>query len=268
MQSPTIVQFLAGLTIAGLVSLASVRFRLLTRGGGLAAMAVGTMVFGLGGIPWSLPLLAFFVLSSLVSRIPWRSRTGGWLDEFYQKGSRRDAWQVIANGGVAMVIVALAYLDLISHGYLLFGATLAAAAGDTWGTEVGGRVGGRTMSIATLKQVPPGTSGGISCAGTLACLIGSGTVGLAAHPWYTSSLDLLVVVGCGCIGTVVDSIVGSTLQRRDRCSVCGMVGERTEHCGVPTHYDRGLRYVDNDIVNLIATLSAALAASAFTYLAR
>jgi hypothetical protein len=81
--------------------------------------------------------------------------------------------QVLANGGPA-IIFALAH-RLTGFDPLLVGAaaTIAATTADTWATELGRAIGGVPWSIRTRRRVPPGTSGAVSGAGTVATVAGA-----------------------------------------------------------------------------------------------
>ncbi len=73
-----------------------------------------------------------------------------------------------------------------------------------------------------------------------------------------SPLEIFVVaVAGGVIGSVMDSVVGATLQRKAVCVVCGKPSEHFYHCNEETKQQSGLSSVDNNIVNLIATVAGA-----------
>ncbi|MFZ6019463.1 MAG: DUF92 domain-containing protein, partial [Chloroflexota bacterium] len=63
------VQIGLGLGLAVIISLAAYAAGSLSRSGALAAILLGTAVFGLGGLPWAVLLLGFFISSSLLSRL-------------------------------------------------------------------------------------------------------------------------------------------------------------------------------------------------------
>ena len=102
----------------------------LSASGMLAATVVGTLVLYGSGWEGGGVLAAFFVSSSLISRSAPRP-TG--VDP---KGERRDAAQVVANGGVA-ALAALAGRGDPALGLWLVTSALAAAAADTWATSFG-----------------------------------------------------------------------------------------------------------------------------------
>ena len=234
-----------GLALAAAAVALAHRAHALTRSGALAAWAVGTVVFGVGGWWAAGALLTFFVSSSLLSR--WRRRQKEALG--YEKGGRRDAGQVLANGGVAAACLLLMALG-IPNALLLFLAALAAANSDTWATEIGSALGGQPYDIRTGRRADAGTSGAVSLAGTLAALAGAALLGLFAG----SPKAFLVVTLAGFGGALCDSLLGATVQAQWRDPAKpGRWTERPQ-AGPP---GRGLRGVGNDAVNGLCTLSAA-----------
>ena len=63
------LQLIVGFTLAVLISWLSFKFKVLTLGGSFAATVLGTVVFGLGGLSWTIVLLGFFVSSSGLSKV-------------------------------------------------------------------------------------------------------------------------------------------------------------------------------------------------------
>jgi uncharacterized protein (TIGR00297 family) len=202
-------------------------------------------------------LAVFFISSNLVSRIGvHRSRT--LLDP---KSDRRDLWQVNANGSAAAV-GALAGDSGLS--IWLVTATLAAAAADTWATSVGARSGTTPRWLAFGRPVPPGTNGGMTLIGSAGAAVGALVVA-ATGAFATGNLAILPAgTLIGFLGMVVDSIVGALFQGRFHCSTCDELSEwRIHSCGRATVPKGGLRWVNNDMVNLVATAVAAGAALLF-----
>ena len=117
--------------------------------------------------------------------------------------------------------------------YAGFIGSIATATADTMASEVG--VATTPRLITNFKKVPPGTDGGISVVGTLAGIIGAGLIGLAAYmlgvyPDLTKTMVIAVVAGT--FGCFVDSILGAALEIKG--------------------------YLNNEHVNLLATLAGAL----------
>jgi len=75
--------------------------------------------------------------------------------------------------------------------------------------------------------------------------------------------SLLETVAEGIAGALLDSIVGAGLQARQWCPACSCECETPQHyCGTPTTLRRGVRWIQNDAVNLMATLGGAIVAAA------
>jgi len=233
------------LTAAGL-ALAGHAVGWLTRGGAIAAAAVGGVILGFSGIP-GLALLSFFFLSgSLLTYGRARPRR--------ERSSRGRTWhQVVANGGVAAV-GALLTTRSPELGWAVVTGAVAAALADTWGTEIGAKARRPPRLITSGRSVPRGTSGGITLLGTLAGVIGAGLLGtLAAAMGIPPTSALAGAVG-GVAGTVGDSLLGATVQGMYRCDACGEDTEQSVHaCGARSRLVRGFHWMDNDVVNLLAT---------------
>lgn len=266
------LQLGAGFLLAILISAAAYRLRSLDRSGAAAATLLGTAIFGLGGLPWALLLLGFFISSSLLSRLFKRQKAA--VDEKFAKGSRRDAGQVLANGGTAGVLVILqAFFPDAAWLYLAGAASLAAANADTWATELGVLSPSRPRLITSGREVETGSSGGITPLGTLAALSGALFIALlawAAWPVVSDGQGALPIAGVlvivslsGLLGSLVDSLLGATLQAIYHCPTCGKETERfpTHTCGSVTTHMRGWRWLNNDWVNAACTASAALLAA-------
>lgn len=262
------LRLLIGFFIALFIALAARRARSLNRSGMWGALILGTVVMGLGGFGWAVVLMGFFLSSSLLSRMFRKQKAG--VEEKYQKSGNRDAGQVLANGGIAGLFV---LLHLFFPGrlwpWLGFAAAFAAANADTWATELGVLSKKPPRLITTLVPVEPGTSGGITIAGTLASLSGSAFIGLLAvlfwqgepiDSWFTALLWLTLIAIAGLFGSLVDSVLGATAQAIYFCPVCKTETEKfpLHACGTSTHLLRGQRWLTNDWVNTFCTLSSAL----------
>jgi uncharacterized protein (TIGR00297 family) len=218
----------------------------LTKGGVTSAIVVGAGVLAGSGTSGFALLLVFFVTSSALTR----------------GDGRRRATQVFANGGVAAACALLSRW----HPAMLFAfaGALAAAAADTWSTEIGARSGRPPRLVTTWREVPVGTSGGVTLLGSAGGIAGSATIGLASLlllPIGRSGAAWIVLGGAA--GALVDSLLGATLQARWRCPACGAVMETRRHgCGAEGTPERGIMWLDNDAVNVAATLVGAAIALA------
>ena len=234
------------------------RLQTLDGSGTVGAFLLGLFLAALGNWSTMLPLLTFFILSSLMSKI---AEFVKGRDENAEKGSRRDLLQVLANGGPALLFMLLGYY---SHKPLFYGAflvSLASAAADTWETE-GGRFAPRApRNILTWRKVTRGTSGGVSLTGSLSGLVGAATVILAGISFYQLQpgsigrvFGLLVLTGF--VGSLIDSLLGAGVQAQYVCTVCGKTTEKRIHCQHSTRHMRGWNWLNNDVVNFISNAAA------------
>lgn len=230
-------------------------------GGAIAAVVVGTLVYGSGGWPNATVLLAFFASSVVLSRLG-RARKASLVD--LQKAGARDETQVFANGLLAAVFAMFA-LGGNSFWQIGFVAAFATAAADTWATEIGTLSKGTARSIITGKPVAGGLSGGITIAGTAAALAGALFVALVAYFTQASTALLAITVG-GFTGAMLDSLLGASVQALRHCAGCSRLCENDPHvCGADTTLVRGVSWMTNDSVNFLATLGGSLTAMALAY---
>jgi uncharacterized protein (TIGR00297 family) len=257
---------LAGFVAAVCIAAAARRARSLSRSGAVAAVVVGTAA-ATAGWSWGALLILYFVASSALSHAgaaEKERRTRG----VVAKGGARDAIQVLANGGV-FALCALGILAAAPESAPVLAAAaagaLAAATADTWATEIGTLIGGTPRALLSLREVPPGTSGALSAAGTAAMLAGALTVALLAR-WLNLTDALAAVTFAGVAGALLDSLLGATLQERRWCDTCSLATERQVHdCGAATRPTGGVRAIDNDAVNLAATVTGAAVAALLAF---
>jgi uncharacterized protein (TIGR00297 family) len=246
--------------LGGLIAGLGWRRGALTADGAAAATAVGALTFGFGGLPASLALVAFVFSGSALSR---RQTRPGEIQA--AKGHRRDALQVLANGGVAALALSASGAGWPRGRSAALGA-LAAAAADTWASEIGIRSPTAPRSIVTGQVVRPGTSGGVTPLGWAASAAGALLVGgawMAADGRRHSTLRRALVSGLA--GSLADSLAGATCQASYRCDVCAQPTEGPGlHCGQPLRLVRGRSWITNDVVNLIGTAAGGLVGACLT----
>lgn len=253
---PEIRQFTAGTLLGGAAAAISYRLRFLSGSGAVATFLLAAVIFGFGGWKWTVPILAFFILSSLLSKVGRAAKSR--YDLIFEKGSRRDHAQVLANGGAAGALMILYMFFEQPQIYYYYLAALAAATADTWATEIGTLAKQPPRLITTFRSVPAGVSGGITLAGLSAALGGAFVIALAgwvfSNPW--SPVILLAVTASGLLGSMVDSYLGATLQAQFSCPACRKITEKKLHCnGNQTSAVSGIRWMNNDMVNFLCTLS-------------
>lgn len=246
-----------GAALAVIIAAGAWRVRSLSGSGAIAAAILGTLSMA-AGWGWGIVLVAYFVSSTGLSRFRADEKERR-TDDRLEKGGRRDALQVLANGG-AFGLAAIAFMASQDPLWQAFGVgALAASAADTWATEIGTLAGREPRCILTFKPVPTGTSGGITARGLAAALAGAAFVALVA--WASGWPDIAWrgAVAGGVAGSVLDSVLGATVQSRRWCDTCRRDTERKVHrCGTRTIIVGGQHWLDNDGVNALSTFGGAI----------
>ncbi len=223
--------------------------RALAPGGAVLAVVIGTAVLWRTGWPGAAVLGAFFVGSSVMSRLapdPASRRQEA-------KGPRRDGAQVLANGGPAALG---ALFDALAPGAGIWIVTgsLAGAAADTWATAWGGWSPDPPRDVLSGRRVSPGTSGGVTLVGTAGSLAGAASVaGAAVFAGSPGTLGLAALV-VGVAAMLLDAVLGSGVQGRFYCDRCAASTEQRVHrCGARARHVGGWSWLSNDGVNAFAT---------------
>lgn len=271
----------AGFTLTSAVAYLAWQRRSVTAEGALAGIGLGTALFAAAGVRGLAVLFGFFVSSTLLGRIRRRRREALALSDVTAKGDRRDSIQVLANCGVGLLSAILYAATSEGLFFLAFAVSFAAATADTWAGEIGVLNPGSPVSILSLRPVAAGISGGVSLLGFLSSFLGALFIAaiLAAERFYgglalfpiaspgLGSLGLpfrptlsLVVLG-GFFGSIIDSLLGATVQAQYRCVRTGRITERPASEGKANALVRGFRWMTNDMVNFLSNLLAVLGSS-------
>src|SRR5918911_4802973 len=229
----------------------------LSPSGAVGATAVGTAIFGAGGLRAAALLVLF------CGGPPALSRRGGTASGAVA-GPERTLAQVLANGGLPAALAVCAHVRPSPRLVAAYAGALAAANADTWATEIGALSPAAPRLITSGRRVPRGVSGAVTPLGTLASLAGALVIG-ASHAALTRHPAAALRLGvAGLAGTLADSVLGATLQAVYVCQGCGQHTEDRGHAhgtNAPAlTLVRGLPLVTNDTVNLCASLVGALTA--------
>ncbi|PKG25730.1 DUF92 domain-containing protein [Niallia nealsonii] len=235
------------------------KVRFLNSSGSIAAFFVGICIaLGLG-YKGLLLLGVFFLSSSLLSK--YKKSQKSMMEEKAEKGSERDAFQVMANGGAASV-ASLVYLVTNEALWIyLFAILIASSNSDTWASEIGTLSKKQPLSIKNFRLEETGTSGAVSVLGTVAAICGSFFIALCAFFLFPISVKEMVIIGVfGFVGNLLDTLLGALLQAGYQCKVCGKMVEKRIHCGKETIKKKGFAILNNDVVNILSGIFAALLA--------
>lgn len=239
------------------------------------------------GTRFGVALGVFFFASSAMTRVGGEVKKK--IDEHFTEGKESGArnWIQVAANGAVPTYLALTY-SFATGGpeYLLgvsnaFETPLAAAfigyygccCGDTWGSELG--VLSKRLPrliINPAVEVQPGTNGGVTALGLAASAAGGLAVGVAfwaggllvplvTGRWgslleFAAQWPVLAIgAGSGVFGSLLDSVLGATVQFSGYCS------ERKKMVSKPgptVTRVSGLNFLSNSMVNFVSAVTCAL----------
>jgi uncharacterized protein (TIGR00297 family) len=261
-----VTYLILGLVAAGLTLLLlwSVKRRSLTRIGAATALAMGLGFQLLGGFPFLVPLLAFFLSSTAITKYK-QERKAAIEKRLHARTGTRDWVQVVANGGPG-VLVALLYPWIPERWVVVTLFTVFAACNsDTWASEIGVFSQRPPISIVRWVEVEKGLSGGVSVLGTSFALLGALFIALIygamnLHDPHLAA-NVAVITGCGLLGSIVDSVLGDLVQAKYRSRTRGTLTEKPFEEGIANERVGGVAWIDNDVVNFLSPSVAALVAA-------
>lgn len=233
----------------------------LSKSGVTGALLVGTLTFGFGGWVWGVLLGIFFISSSVLSHFKESEKREA--AEKFEKGHRRDFGQAMANGGTGALIALMNVLIPSPAWFFMFTGAMATVTADTWATELGTLSESPPRLITTGEVVEVGTSGGVSPLGTAVSTLAGLLIGVTAGLLGKKSIWKMGIIGAlsGLAGSLFDSLLGATVQQIFYCDTCEKDTERKLHkCGTETRQIRGYSWLNNDMVNLLASLIGGIVA--------
>ncbi|CAG8603790.1 13059_t:CDS:2, partial [Gigaspora rosea] len=206
------------------------RKKSLAKSGALGAFLVGIITLSNDQLAFTVVLLVFYFTGSRLTK--YKAERKKKLGEAYQEGGQRTAMQVACNAltGTIICIIHQYYYGgqlkclLDDHGsrllFWMYIGHYSTCNGDTWASELGILNKSWPILITTFKKVPPGTNGGVSPLGLLASVLGGFIIGASAviSIYFADGcnrlyIELIPVASiAGLIGSIIDSILGATVQ--------------------------------------------------------
>jgi uncharacterized protein (TIGR00297 family) len=253
------IDIIIGVTISFIIAGLAYFKKSLDLSGLFTATLLGTVIYKFGSIIVWGSMIAFFVSSSLVTKLSEKS------EKKTAKG--RNYIQVLANGSVAAIFSILFYYMKMEIFLLAAVAAFATSNSDTWASEIGSLSKGKTFYILNFKIAPKGVSGAISRLGIVASLFGSLLIagvflGIYALEFGIDLNDMLmfggVITVCGFLGNIIDSYLGGLIQAKYRGVETGTYTEKRWLPNEKVILASGIALITNDTVNLLSGLSASL----------
>ncbi|XP_077211722.1 integral membrane protein (Protein of unknown function DUF92, transmembrane) [Tasmannia lanceolata] len=275
------------LIISSVIAATSYQRKSLDLSGALMGFLVMAIHFS-AGYRFGALLLVFFFTSSRLTKVGEDKKRS--FDAEFKEGGQRNWIQVLANSGIAAVLVVIVgnltgwqdkCLDSKESALItsLIGGIIGqycCCNGDTWSSEIGMLSNSQPRLITTFKPVKKGTNGGVTTTGLLAAAAAGGVVGLTfvLFGLFTAkcatdvAIKQLLVIPlsalAGLCGSVIDSLLGATMQFSGFCTVRNKVVGKP---GPTVRKISGLSILDNNAVNLVSVLlTTLLTAIAFLYI--
>ena len=232
------------------------KIKVLSISGYFGSITMGALIVLFGNTIQFILIALFFVLSSLLNIMLKKYTVRK------SKNSHRNISQVICNGGVAIFICIYEYFNHNPINIYLYAATVAAATSDTWATEFGKLSKSKPISITSFQPIEHGLSGGITIIGVFGSILGASTIGLATYLIVNAQLIFIFgVIFSAFLAALLDSLLGDTLQAKYETKT----GKIIENIQLDTNLISGYKIIDNNLVNLMATVAGPLLMYIFIY---
>lgn len=245
-----LIVFLFGVLIA----FVTYKKKLLSLGGSISVLLMLLMIDYFG--KWKMVVLIIwaYVTLSVIDKI-FDKRIEKSVEGIHEKSGVRVASQVWVNGGAAVLsIILYGITGRLSFmvGYIV---AIGEAYADSLASDVGVMSKKKPIDICTLKPITNGLSGGISLLGTSVSFVGVLIYSILSNVFIKGdAVVFAVIVFASMIGCFFDSILGSRLQIKYMCNICKTVTEKKTHCGADTIPYKGIRWLNNSMVNLISNI--------------
>lgn len=240
------------------LALLAIKSKSLAVSGGATALAYLLMVtFFEKSIVFVVFSAALFLFEALVSAVSKKIREKQSGEK--KEHSQRNAFQVIACGGITVLCCVLDYF--FNNEIFIFIALLALVEefSDSLCSGFGVLTKGKTIDILHFKEVEKGISGGISLFGTLVGLLTGFAFLLVPYFYGLITLpEYIVLSSLSFVGVMIDSVLGSGIQALYQCEVCQKLVEKKTHCESPTKMVKGFGWCDNVMVNAISGILISL----------
>lgn len=252
MTTSEIMLYVLPIVTAPFIAAAVIQKRALTGYGLIMAMILDFIVSVVFQNFGFLVMISFFVGAMIVDKI---KRKKKYEDTITKKEGTRDLIQVLANGLTPLVMAVLYAYTLHIAFLIAYVAAFAEAFADTVASGLG-VFSKRTFDVFKMRRCECGMSGGMSLIGTVSALVASVLLSLylGLFNWWF----VLISSSTAFLGVIFDSLLGSLVQIKFRCSECGKLTERHVHCDKPTTQVAGFAFFDNDVVNLLSGVFTAV----------
>ena len=208
----------------------------------ILAVLFSTLITYFGGLTSFIILVVVF-LGSIITKLFHKNK----------KSNKRKLIQIISNVGIGVLSLIIYKFTSNDLYLLIYASVMAESLADTLASDIGVLSKSEPINILTFKKGERGLSGNISFLGLTSALIGSLLIGTIYYIGMDKSItSFIIIILSGFLGSLIDSILGASIQVKYKCEKCKKITERKEHCGKKTNYYKGIKWIDNNLVNLLS----------------
>ncbi|KAI9126048.1 hypothetical protein K1719_003466 [Acacia pycnantha] len=281
MESAPLLQPSIAVFLSFLIAFRAYRRKSLSLSGAISGFVVMAIHISVG-YRFGAMILAFFFTSSKLTKIGEDKKRK--VDPEFKEGGQRNWIQVLSNSSIATVLVIIVWkltegqdkcLNSKDSALItsLIGGIIghySCCNGDTWSSELGILSDDQPRLITTFKPVRRGTNGGVTKAGLLAATAAGSVIGLSfvllgfltTRCDFDVALKQLLVIPISALaglgGSVIDSLLGATLQFSGFCTVRNKIVGKP---GPTVKRISGLSILDNNAVNFVSILLTSILTS-------
>ncbi len=207
----------------------------------IAAWIMGIIITYIGRIPAFIALSLTFVLTILS-------------DKLKNQEEKRTIYQMFSNVLTATCALIIYYFKQSEIFIVMYYAVIGGSLADTLASSIGFLAKGKNINPLTFKLMKKGESGAVSSLGLSASFLAGLIIGGVYYLYDGYIVNYLIIILMSGFGSYVDSVMGAYLQGKFKCPKCHKQVENKMHCGKKTKLIHGIRFIDNDVVNLLSNI--------------
>lgn len=210
----------------------------------LLAVSFSIIISYFGGLTSFIILVVVF-LGSIITKIFKKEK----------KKQSRNIIQIICNVGIPTLSIIIYGLTRNNIYLLIYASVMSESLADTLASDIGKLSKKEPVNILTWKRSKKGLSGNISMLGLFSSLIGAILIGMIYYIGLEDNLiSFIIIVLSGFLGSIIDSILGASIQVKYRCLKCQEIIESKIHCQTPTIWHKGIKIINNNVINFLTNL--------------
>lgn len=233
----------------------------------IALLVISSTFIWLDKISYLLILFYMFASSSILTRFKKSGKKE--IEEVGAKSGPRDYVQALSNLGIATLLVLVYYFlpsDMLVAAIV---GSVASANADSWASEIGGLSKSPPRLITNFRPIQKGISGGVTLLGMVGGIAGSFFIVVMSvltfkfvSPFHGNFILLFwSTLIAGVCGFILDSYLGAIFQ-----SLYSKGNKLTENPQGNNQLVKGIRWMNNDMVNFITTGMGAIIAGQLYFL--